>query len=130
MDLLVTWALVGVYTPLAGISPHQAAHLGAGPAQHRPRARQPAPGTAPGPGAERRGGPDAGRLRMAARPADIRYDLDKVHTEVMVTNPAGHARGHARDQRRGHHPVGMPACRPRQPSRLSAPRIAQVQTIR
>lgn len=96
MDLLVTGALVWVYMPLAGTCPEQTARLvlpllSRGPASDRlPPVRHPGL-----PLMEAAGQilTDAG---MNARPADIRYDVDEVHTEVVVTNPADQARGQVR----------------------------------
>jgi hypothetical protein len=95
MDLLVTGALVWVYTPLAGTCPEQTVRLvlpllGHGPASDRlPPARRGLPLM------EAAGQmlTDAG---MTAQPAEICYDVDEVHTEVVVTNPADQARGQVR----------------------------------
>jgi len=126
MDLLVTGALVGVYTPLAGISPHQAAHLVLALLSTGPVPGSPPPARPPGLALNDAAGQMLAACGMAARPADIRYDLDKVHTEVMVTNPAGHARGHARISDEGIIRWECPLAAPGSPlGGLAPPRIAQ-----
>lgn len=97
MDLLDTGALVWIYTPWTGFIPDQAARLVLAllSGTRIPPAAMPLvldPGLALK--------DTAGRMLvacgMAARPADIQYGPGEVSAEVIVTNPAGPARGHVR----------------------------------
>jgi hypothetical protein len=95
MDLLVTGALAWVYTPLAGISPHQATRLVLALLSTGPVTSPLPPARPPGLALKDAAAQMLAACGMMARPADIRYDLDEVQTEVIITNPADPARGHA-----------------------------------
>ncbi len=96
MDLLVTGALVWVYVPLAGTCPEQTARLVLALLSDVPASGSPPPARYSGLPLMDAAGQMLADAGMTARPAEIRYDVDEVHTEVVVTNPAGQARGQVR----------------------------------
>ena len=133
MDLMDTGALVWVYFPLpqADISPEQAARLvlallGTGPV---PGSLPPAPDT--GLALKDAASQMLAACGLAARPVDIRYDVDEVYTEVMATNPARPARGHARISDEGTVRWECPFAAPASPASGLAPsEVAQAHRRR